>query len=1187
MEEEENILTYTLEHFQVEEVTNIIDQLVKHSSDQIALESDLEKLSVILGLYQEQSHLMDPYLEEMITKLLNLIRDPSISKSAFHQAFKYLYLFTKVRGYKNTIRVFSHEVADLEFVLKLLKEQSPKNYETWETRYILLLWLAIICIIPFDLSRLDGSSNVEEHDKIVNRILDSIVLYLDVSDKCKDAAAYLAAKFLTRPDVKAVKLCKFIQQTIEMLKSADQITMTGMNAITGLLSTLAQIFKYGRREDLLPYAPQVFECVSSLNVLEIDNTLIRKLAAKLIQRVGLVFLVPKVASWRYQRGNRSLEQNLEKYSDINKDESKLMEVDDEVKQEEEILDEDFDIAEEVEQIIEMLIVCLKDKDTVVRWTTAKGIGRITGRLPEELADEVLASMLELFQYTEVDGAWHGGCLAIAELGRRGLLLPSRLNDVVPIILKALKYDERRGSYSVGSHVRDAACYVCWAFARAYEPSQIKPFVVDIATSLLITTIFDREVNCRRAASAAFQENVGRQGTFPHGIDIVTTCDYFAVGNRQNCYYVLSVFIAKFSEYTEPLIDHLQHVMIAHWDANVREQVSHAFSKLTLVAPDFMCETVLPYLLEQTSTLDLCTKHGAILSMAEIIHALFTLNVSNGKEFELSAEIINGIKSLAATLRAANKFKGYSGELMRVAVCKLIEKVSLSKVFIDDNSVLDDWLFVIEDTLPHTIESVQDSAIQSLSPFLVQYVNNSQHFNVKDIIERYCIKLKSALKFERMGFALAMGEFPPFMMQLDNAKQIINSLINCCVVDEDKVNAGIFAEARRNSVKSITKLSVILQTESGLLSNFYEQINACFLNCTGDYTLDSRGDVGAWVREVALTGLCGLFFLLVKENISLINADVSYKTICRLMQQASEKIDRMRGHAGNLLLRMIHHVPVIPSIPQREEMISILPASCIDSLNWASPSDGFPAITKLLHLKKYQYSILLGITISAGGLTESLVRAASDSLLEFLSIYQEDITAMDTVTNNLLAILQTHQKNDRIIVPMLKLLDTLLSAGSLDIYNTVEKSSTFPLNAFLLIKEITRKCGDVKKLLASINVFCGLVPFEGDIRKKCLTQLMLLLCHKYPRIRKATAEQLYTIFVTYDDLISEDVVDDISCKLVEVAWDDKLENIRPVRNEICGLLGINPPKLKENVSQATTETQVDDLGYKDLVTRGGF
>ena len=52
--------------------------------------------------------------------------------------------------------------------------------------------------------------------------------------------------------------------------------------------------------------------------------------------------------------------------------------------------------------------------------------------------------------------------------------------VVPVVLKALAYDERRGNFSVGANVRDAACYVCWAFARAYDPKEIKSCVNDIA-----------------------------------------------------------------------------------------------------------------------------------------------------------------------------------------------------------------------------------------------------------------------------------------------------------------------------------------------------------------------------------------------------------------------------------------------------------------------------------------------------------------------------------------------------------------------------------------------------------------------------------------------------------------------------------------------------------------------------------
>ena len=67
------------------------------------------------------------------------------------------------------------------------------------------------------------------------------------------------------------------------------------------------------------------------------------------------------------------------------------------------------------------------------------------------------------------------------------------------------------------------------------------------------------------SKAAFQENVGRQGTFPHGIDILTTADYFAVGSRSNTYLNLSVFVAKFPEYTRSLIEHLVQLKLGHWD----------------------------------------------------------------------------------------------------------------------------------------------------------------------------------------------------------------------------------------------------------------------------------------------------------------------------------------------------------------------------------------------------------------------------------------------------------------------------------------------------------------------------------------------------------------------------------------------------------------------------------------------
>ena len=47
---------------------------------------------------------------------------------------------------------------------------------------------------------------------------------------------------------------------------------------------------------------------------------------------------------------------------------------------------DDDQLEKLEFIIQYLLDALKDDDNIVRWTAAKGIGRITMRLSKDFAD---------------------------------------------------------------------------------------------------------------------------------------------------------------------------------------------------------------------------------------------------------------------------------------------------------------------------------------------------------------------------------------------------------------------------------------------------------------------------------------------------------------------------------------------------------------------------------------------------------------------------------------------------------------------------------------------------------------------------------------------------------------------------------------------------------------------------------
>lgn len=62
---------------------------------------------------------------------------------------------------------------------------------------------------------------------------------------------------------------------------------------------------------------------------------------------------------------------------------------------------------------------------------------------------------------------------------------------------------------MGSSVRDSASYVLWALVRAQSVEVLAPHLLEIALRLTTTSLFDREVHVRRAASAAYQEAVGR------------------------------------------------------------------------------------------------------------------------------------------------------------------------------------------------------------------------------------------------------------------------------------------------------------------------------------------------------------------------------------------------------------------------------------------------------------------------------------------------------------------------------------------------------------------------------------------------------------------------------------------------------------------------------------------------------
>uniref|UniRef100_A0A669D9J0 Tubulin-specific chaperone D n=1 Tax=Oreochromis niloticus TaxID=8128 RepID=A0A669D9J0_ORENI len=1070
------------------ETTALISSLSEVHGDLGPRESTTERFLVIMNRYQEQPHLLDPHLEWMLNMILDFIRSEKSPPSLVHLCFKFLYIICKVRGYKIFMQLFPHEVADVQPVLDLMSRQDPSDSETWETRYMLLLWLSMTCLIPFDLSRLDGhleSDGGKAREPIMDRILAIAKSYLVVSDSARNAASVLVSKFMTRPDVKQKRLGDFLDWNLATISQTNDHSLRNIVVLDGALQSLAKLFKHGKRDDLLPYAPAVLQCLEKKHLSESSEAMLRKLGVKLTQRLGLTFLKPRLAAWRYQRGSRSLAANLSMSQSAAASTGATSEV--ETKEQE----EDYDIPEEVETVIEHLLLGLKDKETIVRWSAAKGIGRVTGRLPKELADEVVGSVLDCFSFQETDNAWHGGCLALAELGRRGLLLPSRLTDVVPLIIKSLIYEEKRGACSVGSNVRDAACYVCWSFARAYEPKELEPFVTQIAS-----------------------RNISALSWF------------------------LVVYIAGFPEYTKSMIDHLVAMKINHWDGMIRELATKALHNLTPQVPDYMAATVLPQLLKMAVGIDLHGRHGAILACGQITHALYKVGLQTNRTVVdmISPECVDALKNIYQML-------------MRPAICSLIEKLSLSKMPFKNDPIITGWQWIIDDTIKtlHLVSSgakdgILAALVSALSALCEEYYQASPGQadpQMQDaLVSQYTEGLNNPQMLTRCGSALALGCLPKFMIH-GKLKQVC---LKCMCAETQK--EGTFTEARKDAITSIAQVSVKAgacaegSPDSTLCSANVDEVYGTLLSSMIDYTTDST-------------------YVLLTRSLSLFHTNVCRVKcmMCCLAQQSAEKIDRYRAHAGTIFLHLLHSTePVVPNIPHREELL-VNQYETTTTLNWNAPSHAFKYIAQLLGLPEYQYHTLLGLTVSVGGITESTVHFSSQSLFDHLKLIQSDSAALGQFGETLLRIFRDNLHNDRVSVSFLKMLNQILANNCFEIFTTQE-NHPFCVDLLALCKEF-KKSKDISKLRACISVLCGLIQFQGEVRKKVLSQLLLLLCHSFPVIRKTTASQMYEMLLTYDDVVDPEVLDDAMTLLSDTNCD--LATVRPHRNQLCDWLGVPRPQ----------------------------
>ncbi|KAH9980287.1 TBCD protein [Lactifluus volemus] len=1036
----------------------------------------------IFAEYQEQSYLLDPFLEELVTPVVDKFKfyarglttgrfrledlatfDPGQELTAPLTRVSYLlYNYLKFRGHKTIIRFFPHEITDLAMALDFAQalERAQNTSTLWSTRYVALLWISLICMIPFDFSQFDDDGK-EGHTAI--QIESLAKRSLTNSGIVRESAAILLSRFYVRKDT-----CSREQEDIfECLGIYQTLCGVVKNSPSGVLSQLI---------------PDFFEAARSLQPSSTlcTNASIRKLRIKLLSRTALR-LLPALPRAPLRRGRVLYATNDSEHS-MSEDEDRA------------------DVPEEIEDVLEELFRAVQDRDTVVRWSAAKSVARISERLPAEFTSQVVDTIVGLFSIHSIaiaslydmpaiaESTWHGACLSCAELLRRGLIANDRLTGVIDWMIKALYFDIRKGAHSIGSNVRDAASYALWSLPRAYDASTMAPFANKLAKNLVSVSAYDREIHIRRAASAAFQEYVGRTGIFPHGIDVLGKIDFFAVGNRRNAFLVAAPQAAEHEEYRPFLIDHLITTTLRHWDTAMRELGAQSVRKL--------CELDLPRLGPQCANRvrpllkmsDPSDVHGGLLALTQLSF--------RQEAFSFLADI------------PADMIRSPRNELVTAATCQLIgSSISLKEIMLEGQSSVPHWRTIIDMGLKHRKSTVQEAAASALAE-VSKLVDCSA---IADLYKSTFIKdFRSGSPMMQQSLARLLG-----LLDYNSYSHALPEAIDCIVTSVMPSSELRMpdVDARRLCMVSIRLILTALTPQPSRrlsLDHAIRMYNA-LISGLEDYTTDERGDVGSWVRIASIQGLTSVsltLLTLARSGVTYteyIPANLYQKAIGGILKQGVERLDNVRQQAGQSVIRLLS-CPVHSNAWKfhGEELFKglLLSDAAEDgasiSHGWQDSSWIFPKAMQFLQVPEYRPVV--------GSKTESTQRHVRTSLVTYAKKLPVDdvggggIYNLQALIGDLVAEAKSNLHLNAKVIPVLQALNVLLEADALETLCDSEDGIKSLQEVLSIVSRGVSKLKSILRIQECMRTLVNLLAIP-PISNSCVPRLVDFLTHQYPTVMR--------------------------------------------------------------------------------------
>lgn len=577
---------------------------------------------------------------------------------------KVLYTLCKIRGEKVICRFLSNEPKWLDPILDSFQawnqfgtpiHEDPTNFHgpmIWEERFIALLWLSHLMLTPFDLVSVSSTGLEDflvediklppETPAVARRVIQLCTRHMSLASRERDAAIRLLVRLTLRPDMRDICLLESLLQWA-LLSLVPQSAVSERKPVyyyIGILSFLGGVIASADNYIIAPFLVEIFEKIQSITAEE--TSVSREIFSSALARKRIIKILRSTTLQALLADSSASPSN------------------------------PFGLLDNMlEDVIDQLLIFLGDKDTPVRFSASKALSVIAAKLDPSLAARITEAVIDGLEedafWEEMKGGsslysqdnkgpstltrnltavnplrWQGLVLTLSHLIYRRSPPVEQLAEILKALMIALRFEQRSSiGTSIGTSVRDAACFGMWALARRYTTNELLSVNTSsvhptsnsgdggsvlqlISNEVLLAATLDPSGNIRRGASAALQEMIGRHpDTIREGIALVQTVDYHAVALRSKALLEVAVGASRLDEsYRCLIVDGLLDWRgIGSADSQSRRFAATAVGLLCTTHSVLYMETILGQVQAMLKILhprQVEERHGLLLSLAAIV-----------------------------------------------------------------------------------------------------------------------------------------------------------------------------------------------------------------------------------------------------------------------------------------------------------------------------------------------------------------------------------------------------------------------------------------------------------------------------------------------------------------------------------------------------------------------------------------